>query len=152
MLGRRKVLVTWIVLVAASLVLSACGGSSAKKQTTSAAEKNSQTISGAKDISPTGVQSCLTAAGLEVVASGNLPIIQRSKAVGVRLPGGGNVMPGNLSAAIFWYGSAAKAERMHESVKFDYTVLRVDKIVAIFDPAPSADAQTKILSCITPDA
>ena len=135
-----------------ALTLSACGGSSAKRQTTSAAETNGQTTSGAKDISPAGVQSCLTAAGLNVIASGNLPIIQRSKAVGVRLPGGGKIKPGNLSAAIFWYGSPAKAERMHESVKFQYTVLRVDKIVAIFDPAPSADTQTKILSCITLDA
>ncbi|MGA9761570.1 MAG: hypothetical protein WBQ14_04025 [Gaiellaceae bacterium] len=151
MLGRRKALVSWIVLVAVSLTLSACGGSSAKEQTTPAAATN-KTSSGAKDISPAGVQSCLTAAGLEVVASGDLPIIQRSKAVGVRLPGGGKIKPGNLSAAIFWYGSAAEAERMHESVKFKFTVLRVDEIVAIFDPVPSADAQTKILGCISPDA
>ncbi len=97
------------------------------------------------------MQKCLTAAGYDVVASGNLPIIQRSKAVGVRLPGGGNIKPGDLSAAVFWYGSGAKAERMQTSVQFNYkAILRVDEIVAVFDPAPSSETQTKFLACITP--
>ena len=147
MLGGRKVSTTWIVPVATSLTLSACGGAAKKEQ---AATKTTQTTSTATDLSPSGVERCVAAAGLEVVASGDLPMIQRSKAVGVRVPGGGNIMPGNLSAAIFWYGSAAKALKMHESVKFRFkAVLRVDRIVAVFDPAPSGDTQTKILHCIT---
>ena len=150
MLGGRKASTTWIVLVAASLTLSACGGTAKKEQAATKTTQTTQTTSTATDLSPSGVERCVAAAGLEVVASGDLPMIQRSKAVGVRVPGGANIMPGNLSAAIFWYGSAAKALKMHESVKFRFkAVLRVDRIVAVFDPAPSGDTQTKILQCIT---
>ena len=149
MFGRRVISTIWIVL-AASLTLSACGGATKTKQVATETASTTQTTAGAPDLSPAGVQKCLTAAGYQVVASGDLPMIERSKAVGVKLPGGGNIMPGKLSAAVFWYGSAAKAESMQKSVQFRFkAVLRVDKIAAVFDPAPSGDTQTKFLHCMT---
>jgi hypothetical protein len=147
MLGRRKALIIGIVLVATSLALSACGGAAKAKQ---AGTGTTQTTSTGPDLSPAGVQKCLAAAGYEVVASGNLPVIQGSKAIGVRLPGGGKVMPGNLSAAVFWYATATKAQSMQKSVQFRFKAeLRVDKIAAVFDPAPSGDTQTKFLHCMS---
>ncbi len=68
----------------------------------------------------------------------------------MRIEGGGNIMPGNLSAAIFWYDSATKATSMQDSVKFDFRAIsRVDKIVAVYDPMPSQDVMAKIDDCIT---
>lgn len=152
MLGKRKALVIGIVLVATGLILSACGGAAKTKQAATQTTKTTQTTqtTAGADLSVSGVEKCLAAAGYEVVTSGDLPMIQRSKAVGVRLPGGGKVMPGNLSAAVFWYATAAKAESMQKSVQFRFkAILRVDRIAAVFDPAPSGDTQTKFLHCIT---
>jgi hypothetical protein len=152
MLGRRKALVTSIALVAASLVLSSCGGAAKTKQAATQTTKTTQTTQTTigPDLSVSGVEKCLAAAGYEVVTSGDLPMIQRSKSVGVRLPGGGKVMPGNLSAAVFWYATAAKAESMQKSVQFRFkAILRANRIAAAFDPAPSGDTQTKFLHCIS---
>jgi hypothetical protein len=150
MLGKRKALIIGIVLVAASLTLSACGGS-AKKATTPKTEttQTSQTTSAAADDSPASVESCLVAAGFDVVSSGDLPIVEHSKALGVRLPGGGKIMPGSLSAAIFWYGSSADATSvMRNDATMFGALAQFDKIVVAYDPIPPADAQSKIEACI----
>jgi hypothetical protein len=130
------------------LALSACGGSSkdkASSQTTSASTSSS--AEGATD--PASVQRCLTDAGFEVVAGGDLPIVERSKALGVRLPAGGNIMPGSLSAAIFWYGSSADATSvMKNDATMFKALMQFDKIVVAYDPIPPADAQNKIEACI----
>ncbi len=150
MLGKRKAFITWTVLVAASLTLSACGGG-AKKSATSKTETTQtvQTTSAAADASPATVRSCLVAAGFDVISSGDLPIVERSKALGVRLPGGGNIMPGSLSAAIFWYESSADATSvMTNDATMFKALAQFDKIVVAYDPAPSADTQSKIETCI----
>lgn len=150
MLRGRKASTTWIVLVAVSLTLSACGGAAKKEQAATQTTQTTQTTSTAPDTSPAGVQKCLTAVGLKVVTSGDLPVIRGSKAaVGLRLPGGGNFMPGHLSAAIFWYGTTAKALSMWKSSVHSFFAMQVDNLVVVYNPSPSSTAvMNKIEACM----
>lgn len=137
-------------VIVVALAVAACG-SSAKKQgaATQATTQTTASTSTATDITPAGVERCLTQAGLEVVSSGDTPIIAGSKAVGVRLPNGAKIMPGNLSAAIFWFGTGAQATAMWKgsSRKFS-AAIQIDKIVVVYNPMPPAEAQSKIEACI----
>jgi hypothetical protein len=137
------------IVIALSLALSACGSGAKKAQTTAGTTTKAQTTKTYRATDPASVERCLATAGLSVVVNGNLPIIQRSKAVGVRLSGGGNIMPGSLSAAVFWYASPAKAKSMMESVKAQFKVTALwDEIVVVYDPMPSAGTQAKINACV----
>jgi hypothetical protein len=132
-------------LVALCLLLAACGGGSGSKQGATGAD-TSAASSGGTD--PASVQSCLEAAGFELVTSGNLPIIEGSKALGVRLPGGGNLEPGHLSAALFWYATVAEATKAAKEFVTSFPAIsRLDKIVVFYNPAPDPAAQTKIDNC-----
>lgn len=148
--------VFWKVLIVAGIVLalSACGGAndeSTEGATIPTGTTSTQESSSAGATDPASVQSCIEEGGYEVVASGDLPIIEGSKAVGVRIPSGANIMPGKLSAAIFWYASSAEAEAMHDNVAATFRAIsRVDKIVAVYDPMPSGAVMTDIDDCITP--
>src|ERR1035437_1720194 len=95
MLGKRKALVIGIALVATGLILSACGGAAKTKQAATQTTKTTQTTqtTAGADLSVSGVEKCLAAAGYEVVTSGDLPMIQRSKAVGVDGVGPGGAPP-----------------------------------------------------------
>ncbi len=142
----------WRILVAVvvALAVSACGSAAKKeKAQTPATTQATGSTSAAVDTTPAGVERCLTQAGLKVDISGDTPIIARSKAVGVRLPGGANIMPGNLSAAIFWFGTGAQATSMWKSSQRTFPAVdQIDKIVVVYNPIPSAEAQKKVEACI----
>ncbi|HEY5478933.1 MAG TPA: hypothetical protein VIJ84_04905 [Gaiellaceae bacterium] len=141
-----------LIVVAVALTLAACGSETKKKQSEAATTTSAQTTPATQmqiNPAPVTVENCLTEAGLDVVANGDAPMIERSKAVGVRLPGGANIMPGNLSAAIFWYGTDAKASHAKASdVPRFPAVTQVSRLVVVYDPIPPADAQKKIEACI----
>jgi hypothetical protein len=147
----RKGIATLIALVVGlSLALAACGGSSSKN-----AEPTTYKI----DLPPLGatdrvsVQKCLVKFGFEVVTSGDLPVVEGSKALGVRIKGQrGKITPGDLSVAIFWYDSAAKAARIAISNPGRFpTVVSADnrsEIVVAYDPnGPSEHLQNLITAC-----
>jgi len=146
----RKGIATLIVLVVGlSLALAACGGSSSKN-----AEPTTYKI----DLPPLGatdrvsVQKCLVKFGFEVVTSGDLPVVEGSKALGVRIKGQrGKITPGDLSVAIFWYDSVAKAERIAISNPGRFPTVSADsrsKIVVAYDPnGPSEYLQNLITTC-----
>lgn len=143
---------TVLIVVAVALTLAACGGEAKEEQSEAATTTSAQTTPTTQmqiNPAPVTVESCLTDAGLDVVANGDAPIIERSKAVGVRLPGGVKIMPGNLSAAIFWYGTDAKASHAKASDMHVFPVVtQVSRLVVVYDPIPPAEAQKKIEACI----
>lgn|GEM_PF-1697166 len=147
---RRKGIATLVGLfVGLSLALTACGGSSSNN-----AEPTTNTIVvpplGATD--RVSVQKCLEKSGFEVVASGDLPMVEGSKALGVRIKGQrGKITPGDLSVAIFWYDSVAKANSMVNSNPGRFPMVTTEsrsKIVVAYDPnGLSVDLQNLITAC-----
>jgi len=147
---RRKGIATLTGLVVGlSLALAACGGSSSKN-----AEPTTNKIGvpplGATD--RVSVRKCLEKSGFEVVTSGDLPMVEGSTALGVRIKGQrGKITPGDLSVAIFWYDSAAKATRIANSNPGRFPTVSADsrsKIVVAYDPnGPSVDLQNLITAC-----
>jgi hypothetical protein len=132
---RRRITFAAVLLAGLGLSLSACGGSSSKNA----------------EPTPASVRECLERAGYQVVASGDLPVFEGSKALGVRIEGQrGKIMPGHLSVAIFWYDSVAKVESLVKSNpgEFPMVVTRSESRIFVgYDPAPSADLQGAVNVC-----
>jgi hypothetical protein len=141
----RKGIATLIALVVGlSLTLAAYGGSASKKADSLVPKPTAATDRAT-------VRKCLRSVGLKVVAGGKLPILAGSKALGVKIGGQrGNIMPGHLSAALFWYRSHARAESVmrNNTRRFpNYAMMSGSKILAAYDPAPSIALQGPINLC-----
>jgi hypothetical protein len=91
--------------------------------------------------------TCLEDAGLEVVTTGDLPILGGVSAIGLRLSQGANIGPGDLSGALFVHASEADALAA-EDIGIAYAVItHVRNVLIVFDPAPTDDERETVLGC-----
>ncbi len=97
------------------------------------------------------VEDCLAGAKIDTAAG---PVVSGSRAIGVRLPGGGGIDPGNFSAAIFVEGSEAEAKREVTALSnaFGPQVAQAANLVVLYDADIPADAGSKIARCTHTEA
>jgi hypothetical protein len=90
---------------------------------------------------------CLEDAGLEVVTTGDLPLLGGVQAIGLRLSQGANIGPGDLSGALFVHASEADALAA-EDIGVAYAVItHVRNVLIVFDPRPTDDERETVLAC-----
>ena len=133
-------------VLAVAVTLSACGGGS--DETGTGETSGATPTAPAEALTRSDVEGCLASAGLDTAPG---PLIAGSKTIGVKLPGGGGIKPGNFSAALFVSDSTADAKQ--EATSFESTfgsaIEQRGNVVILYDPSGNVPAATrsKIASC-----
>lgn len=98
--------------------------------------------------SEAAVESCLTAAGLEL-ATGETPTISGVAGIGIN-PGKGPLMPGDVTAGVFVYASEEEATGAATGLAMIpfHEVVQEGAIVIVYGEAPSSDDRSAIEACV----
>jgi hypothetical protein len=134
-----------IALVSAAALVGCGGNGQTAAPSPTPATSPSPTGGGLADRA--SVEACLEDAGLDL-AEGDTPLLSGVNAIGVVTPGGGGIEPGDVSAAVFVFPSAADAESEVESLqRFAGDVTQEGNIVVLWGDI-SADARASVEGCI----
>jgi hypothetical protein len=138
----QRVLLTTFAFVTLG---AACGGNGVEP---SPAEGSPEPeTEGTSVVAEAELTTCLQDAGLDVVTTGDLPILGGVSAIGLRLSQGANIGPGDLSGALFVHASEADALAA-EDIGIAYAVItHVRNVLIVFDPMPTDEERETVLAC-----